>query len=165
MILPVIIIVVLAFIFIAYPFFRERLYQKTTDSAEDGRLDDLRSKRDITYSMLKEVQFDYESGILTEEDYKNLESRYKARAISILKDMDRVGQEDEVEDEIEKRVRSLRRTTTPERSDDIEDEIEKRVMALRHKKEEYCPSCGERRPEGARYCPGCGEKLIPEVKD
>ncbi|MFH1647353.1 MAG: zinc ribbon domain-containing protein [Chloroflexota bacterium] len=167
MTLPIIILVTLGFLFVAYPFFRSKPEHPATEDGGDGGLDDLRSRRDTTYSMLKEVQFDYQSGILTEEDYKDLETRYKARAITLLKDMDGLAAAESGDDEIEKRVRALRRTANaPKEKGDIEDEIEKRVRALRRKNEPaVCPGCGEKRPEGARFCPSCGQSLQQEVRN
>ena len=167
MTLLIILLVTLCFLFVAYPFFRSKPERPTAVDGGDGGLDDLRSRRDTTYSMLKEVQFDYQSGILTEEDYKDLEARYKARAIALLKDMDGLAAAEGGEDEIEKRVRALRSiANAPEEKGNTEDEIEKRVRALRRKNEPaFCPGCGEKRPEGARFCPSCGQSLQPEVRN
>src|SRR3989304_1428701 len=77
---------VLTFVFITYPFFKQRF--RLAGAVEDETQRELYSKRDTTYSMLKELEFDFQSGILTEEDYRDLETRYKRRAISILKDAD-----------------------------------------------------------------------------
>ncbi len=82
----VVVLTVLTFGFITYPLFKQRL--RLTDSVEDEKLRELHSRRDTTYSMLKELEFDFQSGVLTEEDYHDMELRYKSKAISILKDTD-----------------------------------------------------------------------------
>ncbi len=81
-----VVLTALTFGFVTYPFFRQRL--RSADSGEDEKLQELRSERDTTYSMLKELEFDFQSGILTEEDYRDLEARYKRKAISTLRDID-----------------------------------------------------------------------------
>ena len=124
---------VLTIAFVAYPFFKETA--PAVDAAEDEKLKELQSRRDTAYSMLKELEFDFQSGILTEEDYRDLESRYKQKAISILKDIDNM-----------------------EAGDDVEDEIEKQVRELRSGAGCFCSQCGTRCQKDARFCFRCGAK-------
>src|SRR3989304_6338454 len=92
------VLTVLTFALVAYPFFKQR--SRLAASVEDETQRELYSKRDTTYSMLKELEFDFQSGILTEEDYRDLETRYKRKAISILRDIDGLERATETEDEI-----------------------------------------------------------------
>ena len=128
------VLTVLTFAFITYPLFKQK--SPSVDSVEDEKLQELRSNRDTTYSMLKELEFDFQSGILTEEDYRDLETRYKRKAISILRDVDDLDKGTNVEDEIEKQVRELRRS-----------------------KGRFCPQCGVGYQEGDRFCSRCGASL------
>ena len=133
-VLVAVVLAVLTFVFITSPFFKQRLY--SGDTVEDEKLQELHSKRDTTYSMLKELEFDFQSGILTEEDYRDLETRYKRKAISILRDVDDL-----------------------EKGTNVEDEIEKQVRELRRSKGRFCPQCGVRYQEGDRFCSRCGASL------
>ena len=85
-ILGAIILTMLSFAFVAYPLFKQRLTSEVSTGDEKYR--ELYSRRDTTYAMLKELEFDFQSGILTEEDYRDLEVRYKRTAISILRETD-----------------------------------------------------------------------------
>lgn len=125
------------FAFVAYPLLKQRLPSKGL--VEDDNLQELRSKRATTYSMLKELEFDFESGVLTEGDYRDLEARYKTKAISILKDMDKLGK------------------YAP-----VEDEIERQVLELRHLEAQFCPQCGARRRKSDHFCTHCGTQLDRE---
>ncbi|MDP6043117.1 MAG: c-type cytochrome biogenesis protein CcmI [Dehalococcoidales bacterium] len=102
-----IILTVLTFIFIVYPLVRPRRH--STDSARNEHWQALHSERDTIYSMLKELEFDFQSGILTEEDYRELETKYKRKGISILKSIDSLGKSADIETEIEKQILELRR--------------------------------------------------------
>ena len=77
---------VLTFAFIIYPLFKQR--SRSVDLVKDEKLQELHSNRDTTYSMLKELEFDYQSGILTEEDYRDLEAKYKRKAVATLRGID-----------------------------------------------------------------------------
>ncbi len=134
-----ILLTVLTFAFIVYPLFRQRW--RSVDLVKDEQWRELYSKRDTTYSMLKELEFDFRSGILTEEDYRDLEARYKRKAISILRDVDDL-----------------------ERGTNVEAEIERQVLELRQGKGRFCPKCGARCQEGDRFCSSCGASLSREER-
>ncbi|MFQ6122003.1 MAG: zinc ribbon domain-containing protein [Dehalococcoidales bacterium] len=129
-----ILLTILTFAFIAYPFFKQKW--RLVDSAGGEKLRELHSRRDVTYSMLKELEFDLQSGILTEEDYQDLEARYKRKAISILREMDK-----------------------SEKGSDVDEEIEKQVLELRRSKGRFCPQCGNKYQENDRFCSRCGINL------
>ncbi|MDP3879946.1 MAG: zinc-ribbon domain-containing protein [Dehalococcoidales bacterium] len=157
---------VISFAFIAYPLLKQK--PRLADSADDENLLELQSRRDTTYSMLKELEFDYRSGILTEEDYHDLETKYKEKAVSILKDIDGSEAVDEEEDEIEKQVRKLRQSKAPPRTQPVmkagkekpaEAEIEQNVAKLRQQKRRFCPQCGAEHEADDRFCAHCGASL------
>ena len=99
-----VVLTVVVFVFVAYPLFKPR--SPSMDIAEGDKLRELRSRRDTTYSMLKELEFDFQSGILTKEDYGDLEVRYKREAVAILRDLDDLKKGTEANGEIEKQVAS-----------------------------------------------------------
>jgi hypothetical protein len=198
---------------VLYPLLSSR---KPTAGAPvvDDRLQDLYSKRNTAYSMLKELEFDYNSGILSEGDYRELEATYKRNAISILKSIDlhksgrknknassvfegsnrrnitggdlksdieeqvrklRHRKDSNLDDEIERRVLTLRSTRT---SANLDAEVERQISLLRNKGDSatknaitvnrtrqlpdngpFCPQCGEKVQDNDRFCRHCGTKL------
>ena len=133
-VLAALVLTVLTFAFVTYPFFRRRL--RSVDSGGDERLQELQSRRDTTYSMLKELEFDRQSGVLTDEDYRDLETRYKRKAVSILRNIDKL-----------------------ESGTELEAEIEKQVQEMRRGEGKFCPQCGAGYHEDDRFCSSCGAKL------
>ncbi len=133
------VLAVLTFAFVTYPLFKRRL--SSVDSIENRKLQELFSNRDTSYSMLKELEFDFQSGILTEEDYRDLEAKYKGKAISILKDIDNL-----------------------EKDTNVEEEIEKQVLELRQSKGRFCPQCRARCQPDDRFCSRCGASLEQEER-
>ncbi len=166
-----------AFSFIAYPVLLRRV--QPAEPVPDEHLKELQSKRITTYSMLKELEFDYNSGILTEEDYRDLENKYKSKAISILKGIDEEAETaGQMETDIEKQVRKLRGAKGPAADPgaeierqvqklrrtksspaDASDEIEEQVRELRQERGTFCPQCGAKSQHGDRFCRQCGAKL------
>lgn len=154
------ILTVAAFAFIVYPFFKQKY--GITDTYRDTELEELHSRRDTTYSMLKELEFDYQSGILTEEDYQDLEKRYKRKGISLLKDIDQLGEGPDLDDEIEKQIGKLRRSENKPAS--LDDDLEKQIGKLRQPASgaRFCPQCGEKHQANDRFCIHCGTRLDGE---
>ncbi|MFC2014764.1 hypothetical protein ACFLUP_02090 [Chloroflexota bacterium] len=140
-----ILLTVLTFVFIAYPLFKRRLV--SPNSADDEKYRELSSKRGTTYSMLKDLEFDLQSGILTEEDYKDLEARYKKKAITILKDADSLEHDTEIGEEIEKQVQALRKDKNNE------SKIGGTPESI------FCTKCGSRSQATDRFCASCGASL------
>ena len=120
-----VLLTLLTLFFIAYPFFKQKWSSTARD--EDEKFRELHSRRDTTYSMLKELEFDYQSGILTEEDYRDLEARYKRKAISILKDTDDLEKGGEAGGDVKEPVQKAR----PVKRNDLDVEVEEEVLKLR----------------------------------
>ena len=128
---------VLAVAFIAYPLFRKGSRKGLAEPVEDERLQELRSRRDAIYSAIEELELDFKSGTLAEEDYRDLEASYRRQALPLLKDIDAL-----------------------EKATEVEDEIEKQVRQARQAKALLCPHCGTRYLEGDRFCSRCGASLV-----
>jgi ribosomal protein L40E len=137
-ILTTVLLAVFTFTAIAYPFLRRQEVSASLGVSQNFK--ELHFKRDHTYAMLKELDFDFQSGTLSEEDYKILGARYQSKAISILKEIDGLQEEKPPQDE-------------------MEDSIEKQVSRLRQSKGSFCPQCGAKRPPEARFCTECGTRL------
>lgn len=153
---------VVAFACATYPLLK-RKPSLSDGSTEDENLEELQSHRDTTYSMLKELEFDYQSGILSKEDYEALRNRYKRKAANILRDIDGLKEDTDADDEIEKRVLALRqRRSEPSPDNGVSDEIEERVLGLRQRKGRFCPQCGAPHEADDRFCTRCGTKLFKE---
>ncbi len=91
---------------------------------------------------LKEIEFDRETGKLSDADYRMLKDKYTAEALAALRAEDRAGAPDDVEALIAHRVRTLRSAaaTAPPGAPN-------------------CPTCGPRPESDAQYCSTCGHRL------
>ncbi len=153
-------------LFVVLPFFKKRFER---DSQETGsqdpveeRLRRLNSEKESVYSALKEIDFDYNTGKLSKEDYDELEKKYKSQAVALLKEIDSIGGKSYIQDldeEIEREIRAVRKT---ELTDD--EEIEREITNARQSRilEDSgltCSLCGNRYKPDDRFCSKCGAKL------
>ncbi len=136
-ILVTLVVAVAAFAFIIFPFFRQRLGMAGYDEP-----DGIASGLEPVDPTLRQLELDRESGILTEEDYRDQEARFRGEPGPTTRKPVTSEKQDALDAEIEEEVRKRRRGRTQE------------GVGL-------CPQCGERAREGDRFCASCGSNLFP----
>lgn len=117
-----------------YAPFNQARYQRQRQEDEppaDGHIADLTSKKHGVLTAIKDLEFDYEQGKLSEEDYVQLRERYDAHAIAILKEID----------EAEAAQQTKGRDSTARESAN------------------HCSNCGGAVSESDTFCAACGEGL------
>lgn len=163
-------VIVVTLAVIAYPLFtapRGKL------SAPQNTLDPLLSQRDATYDAMRDLDFDFAMGKLSQTDYASLRDKYKARAAQLLQQIDIASGNDgaTLDARIEDKVARMRRVK--------EDVIEDEVARLRARKKDplqaqtapahvskkakpargFCAKCGTPRRAGDQFCSKCGAKF------
>ena len=79
-------IVILSLYYVGLPLFRRQGYgTEVAHSVQRDELHRLLVQKDNAYSTIKDIQFDFKTGKISEEDYKGLMARYEAEAVDILK--------------------------------------------------------------------------------
>ena len=155
----------LSFAAIAVPLYRNQdnserawIFEFEGDNPDSG----------IPPVMAKQIETDYRTGILSEEDYLAQKSSMQVAAGG---GPDTAGSEPNLEDEIEKRVAGLRGVEAGAANDEIEAKVRqlRRAQpapgnlssgsASRQKKARFCPQCGSKVQPGARFCSQCGEDI------
>ncbi|HEX6432649.1 MAG TPA: zinc ribbon domain-containing protein [Gemmatimonadales bacterium] len=108
----------------------------------------------IALSALKEIEFDRETGKLSDQDYELLKSRYTAAALEALRADPGATAPAPVSDDIESmvaaRVRALRFASGTTPSD---------ASVLSASSASVCSSCGPRPEPDAVFCSTCGRHL------
>ena len=79
------ILVAAVFAFIAYPIFTP---PRAENNSSPDALDALYAQRDSAYTALRDLDFDFQLGKLSENDYQTLRARYKTRAAITLQQID-----------------------------------------------------------------------------
>ena len=119
----------LAAAYIGYPFYQARMQRFNFET--NHRAEDLETRKAEIYAAIKDIEFDYQMGKLSEEDYLELRNQYKAEAVNILKQLDAIGAGSS----------RARRTKRPGSA------------------EAFCPNCGTAVRKADRFCTECGTPL------
>ncbi len=115
------ILVVLVIGFIAYPLFTVR-HEQAAPAA--NALDSLIAQRDSAYDAIRDLDFDFQLGKLSQADYELLREKYKARAALALQQIDQLAGSTGAGERIEEEVARLRaRGARPKDGDVIEQEV------------------------------------------
>lgn len=151
-----------------------RVAYARSNARENGTREALLRQRDAIYAAIRELDFDFRLGKISEEDYHPQRERLALQGIAILKQLDALSPngdaalEGEIEAEIARRRR--KRTgpssqTAPARQAGLSDaEIEAQIRALRRKSAtspvaSACPRCGAATSPQDRFCRNCGAAL------
>jgi len=139
--LVTLLVMLAAFIVVARPLIR---------SARDGGREpggvsprsDLIGRRDAAYRAIKELDFEYQLGNLSESDYRGLRDRYRREAAAILREMDSATKTAGAGEASPSSLATAASTSTASSQADPP-----------------CPSCGTPTEAGDRRCWSCGARL------
>lgn len=181
MILAVIaIILALALLYTLSPLFQRRYSDAVADSDGDsagpGEINELLTEKETLLAAIKEIDFDYKTGKLSDEDYQELQEAYKSKALSVMEEIDRrenelgLALEAEVEKEIEASRKKKKSTQTLKvmkgelhcpKCSNLYYGGDKFCPSCGHVVQLLCQSCGHTLEKTDRYCPNCGKTLVP----
>jgi hypothetical protein len=109
----VMLLAALAIAFVTYPLLARRYRYDLEDVFALGdtkQLNYLNSKKALVLENVKELDFEYEMGKLSDGDYARLRAGYLAEAEGVLQALDQLKIREEIEELIEGEVRTRRRT-------------------------------------------------------
>jgi len=108
----VMLLAALAIAFVTYPLLSRRFRYDLEDVFTLGdakQLNYLNSKKALILENVKELDFEYEMGKLSEDDYARLRAGYLTEAEGVLQALDQLKIREEIEELIEGEVRTRRR--------------------------------------------------------
>ena len=101
--------------------------------ASNNHPSDLIERKEAIYAAIKDIEFDYQMGKLSEEDFQELRQQYKDDAVKLLKKIDQK-QKKAVKGEA---IRSKKNDATAN----------------------FCWMCGTALVASDKFCANCGEKI------
>lgn len=87
-----IVIVALSVLVVALPFLSAGREKAAAASKLNGELERLQMERETVYSTIRDLDFDFETGKLTEEDYHQQREQWVDRGVDVLKALDTLQQ-------------------------------------------------------------------------
>jgi hypothetical protein len=85
----ILVLVVVVILIVGYPLINpERYRDETVPASASNKYDDLYTERETTFEALRDLQFEYATGKLSQSDYEQLKGRYEVQAANILQQID-----------------------------------------------------------------------------
>lgn len=122
-------LLILTLLFIAYPLYKRELDVFFDHSLTESDYSDLLYRKEAAYTSLIDLEFDYKTGKIDDNDYKTMKTGMESEAIDLLK-----------------------------RVDDYEKEGSSRTAPEEDKKH-FCHNCGSKVAKDQRFCSECGTRL------
>jgi zinc ribbon protein len=114
-------------------------------AATGKRRKELEREKQALLKALKELDFDHEMGKVSDKDFNDISTQYRARAIRVMRQLDDAGRDYEqmITRDLEKRKAPVDGAPPP-----VSDK---------------CAKCGTRNDSDAEFCKKCGSKLKAEI--
>jgi hypothetical protein len=116
-------------------------------------LDPEETPKGVALAALKEIEFDRETGKLSDDDYEFLKAKYTVAAVEALRGEQAGPVSNDIEALIAAKVRSLRSAAAPTPSDTSPP------LAALSDSGPACDICGPRPEPDAVFCSTCGRRL------
>ena len=113
---------------------------------ENPELKHLETRRQVLYENLKDLQFEYHQGKLTDEDYQSLKQGFLYDLAGVMDSIDRM----EIRGE---------KSTKPSQKAPQKTAARTKTKQETATSSNVCASCHTSNPEGNRFCGNCGKPL------
>lgn len=107
-----------------------------------GQTEDLEDKKMRVYGNIKDLEFDYAMGRLSENDFQEIRGQFTREASEVVARLEEL-QKHDLDALIEADLKRVNHESVAE--------VEK--------SEKYCIECGHKNPAKAKFCAACGEKF------
>ncbi len=123
-------------IFVMQPFLRRSPKNLFENYYEETPLSTLHAKKDALYQSIKDVEFDFKTAKLSEEDYGAIRDKLEREAVAVLEEID-----------------SKEGKGKKKNLGSISKSAKQKVPGVK------CPHCGEKNNNNSKFCIGCGSAI------
>ena len=140
------ILVLLAGIYVLMPLFRKPEKGLEIELVAETELDRLLDRKTVVYGNLRDLEFEYKMGRLSDSDFQQLGAGYKNEAAGILQNLDQLSASENLDEVIEKDIATRKARRLASASKPAKDAP-------------ICSSCGAKVLAGKKFCADCGHRL------
>ena len=143
-----------AFYKVVAPFLEDRREQLRLEILDEEleQLEELVARKSVLVQTLRDIEFDYETGKLSDEDYERLKKTHEHRAVKVMRQLDElrggVDLDEQIDSALEERLAERARSR---RTDSAETRADRESIA--------CPECDKELEAEARFCSRCGTPI------
>ena len=133
-----------------------------TPLIEDDKLTELLGRKDSVMQAIKDLEFDYRLGKMSEEDYQRLDQRLRRQAIGLLQQIEKVAPESAtLEDQLEGIIAQFRKTTVAATAaaPTAKATVNAPVAAEKSPVVRFCTQCGKPTEPSHKFCAQCGTPI------
>lgn len=136
-------------LFVLFPIFARasEVSQRPTAVAQERK--SLSEKKDRLYEAIKDIDFEYQAGKLSDTDYKSVRTGFLAQAAEVIARLEEINESDVGGAPATEEKDSV----AVERSEEPAPESTEVASGP------SCPSCEQPNPAGAQFCMRCGSKM------
>jgi len=140
---------------IVAPFLEDRREQLRFELLDEEvqQIERLVARKSVLMQSLRDIEFDHETGKLSDEDYERLKKKYERRAVRVMRDLDDLrgdaDRDEQIDSALERRLQE-RADHAPEPAADHQDDESAGIE---------CPECAKELEPEARFCSRCGTPL------
>jgi hypothetical protein len=124
------VLLILTLLAIAYPLFRKEAAFVLDNTLTESDFSDLLYRKEAAYIALVDLEFDYKTGKIADDDYKTMKSSMESEALGLIKKVD-----------------------------EYEKTGSTQSVAPKTDKKRFCHGCGITVTLDQRFCSECGAKL------
>lgn len=123
---------------------------------------DLLAERNRIYTAIRALDFDHETGKVTDEDYAAQRYQLVAEGVDVLQQLDALPdvEEERADDALEAMINARRSGSAKLPASPRTNTAEPAAVAADGSQQAaFCPQCGTRAKPGDRFCGACGARL------
>lgn len=145
---------------IVSPFLEDRREQLRFELLDEEvqQIERLVARKSVLMQSLRDIEFDHETGKLSDQDYERLKKKYERRAVRVMRDLNDLrgdaDRDEEIDSALEGRLQGRAERPTEPAADRHDDSAEI-----------DCPECGKALEPEARFCSQCGTPLEDTVEE
>lgn len=124
---------------------------------EDDRLSELLGRKDAVLAAIKDLEFDYQVGKLSEEDYERFNQRLRRQAIGLIQQIEEMAPESaKLDAQVEAEITRRRKTREPAAVVQPVTLVAAAVEPVLPAEGRFCTHCGQPIAPTHKFCANCG---------